>query len=391
MTSVAPQPVAEPLTDAETAALTMKLAKAKTSLILEHPFVGTVAMNMPFEITDAVPTAATNGKKVMFNPQFCNELTDEEMKFLVAHECMHPMLEHNYRRNERTHQRWNQAADYVINKLLIDDKIGKMPDCGLYSEDVYANGGGTSDGIYNILPEEQEGGGGEGYGGNGSGMDDCMDGEGTKAEQEQQAGEWKVKVAQAAQAAKMMGKLSAGMERLVDEVLNPKVDWRDVLQRFVEKCKTDWRTYARPNRRFIQQGHYFPSRDGEAMGELVVAVDCSGSIGQEELNQFAAELTTIHQDQKPVKITVMYFDSEISHVDEYTRDDELDIKMHGGGGTAFSPIFEKIEELNIEPVACVVLTDLYCNDYGDTPAYPVLWVSNGRDGEDTPFGETVMM
>ena len=125
MTSVAPQPVAEPLTDAETAALTMKLAKAKTSLILEHPFVGTVAMNMPFEITDAVPTAATNGKKVMFNPQFCNELTDEEMKFLVAHECMHPMLEHNYRRNERTHQRWNQAADYVINKLLIDDKIGK--------------------------------------------------------------------------------------------------------------------------------------------------------------------------------------------------------------------------------------------------------------------------
>ena len=127
------------------------------------------------------------------------------------------------------------------------------------------------------------------------------------------------------------------------------------------------------------------------MGELVVAVDCSGSIGQEELNQFAAEVTTIHQDQKPVKITVMYFDSEISHVDEYTRDDELDIKMHGGGGTAFSPIFEKIEELNIEPVACVVLTDLYCNDYGDTPAYPVLWVSNGRDGEDTPFGETVMM
>ena len=78
-------------------------------------------------------------------------------------------------------------------------------------------------------------------------------------------------------------------------------------------------------------------------------------------------------------------------MDEYTRDDEVDIKMHGGGGTAFSPIFKKVEELGVEPVACIVLTDLYCSDYGDTPPYPVLWVSNGKGGEDTPFGETVMM
>jgi len=391
MSSIAPQQVAEPTTDAEIERLKTKLAKAKTSLVLDHPFIGTVALNMPFQITDEVPTAATNGKKVMFNPQFCNDLTDEELIFLVAHECMHPMLEHNYRRNERTHKRWNHAADYVINKLLIDDKVGKMPECGLYDEDIYADGDGTSDGIYNILPEEDEGGGGEGYGGNGSGMDDCMDGEGTPQEQEQQAGEWKVKVAQAAQAAKMMGKLSAGMERLVDEVLNPKVDWRDVLQRFVEKAKTDWRTWSRPNRRFISQGLYLPSRDGEAMGELVVAVDCSGSISDGVIAQFAAEVKTIHEDQHPSKITVMYFDSEISHVDEFTRDDDLHIKAHGGGGTAFSPIFAEIEKRGIEPVACVVLTDLYCNDYGDVPAYPVLWVSNGKDGEDTPFGETVMM
>jgi predicted metal-dependent peptidase len=201
----------------------------------------------------------------------------------------------------------------------------------------------------------------------------------------------RVTVAQAAQAAKMMGKLSDGMARLVDEVLNPKVDWREVLQQFVEKCKDDSRTWARPNRRFIQQGLYLPSKDGEAMGELVVAVDCSGSVGVDELNQFAAEVKTIHEDQKPSKITIIYFDSSVSHVDEFTRDDEVSMEPHGGGGTAFSPIFEKVEELAIEPVACVVLTDLYCNDYGDTPPYPVLWVSNGRDGEDTPFGETVMM
>ena len=391
MSNVAQQ-VAEPLTDAVTEKLKKRLAKAKTSLILDHPFIGTIAMNMPFQITNEIPTAATDGSRVMFNPDFCDTLTDEGLLFLVAHECMHPMLEHNYRRHERTHKRWNHAGDYVINKLLIDDKVGKMPDCGLYDEDIYADGGGTSDGIYSILPEEDEDGdAGGSYEGTGSGMDDCMDAKGTQQEQEQQAGEWKVKVAQAAQAAKMMGKLSTGMERLVDEVLNPKVDWRDVLQRFVEKAKTDWRTWSRPNRRFISQGLYLPSRDGEAMGELVVAVDCSGSISNDVIAQFAAEVRTIHEDQHPSKITVVYFDSEVSHVDEFARDDEIRIAPHGGGGTAFSPIFAEIEKRGIEPVACVVLTDLYCNDYGPAPSYPVLWVSNGDNGDATPFGEVVMM
>lgn len=372
--------------------LVKRLAKAKTSLVLMHPFVGTVAMGMPFILDDSVKTAATNGKKVMFNREFITGLTDEELMFLVAHECFHPMLEHNYRRYERTPKRWNHAADYVINYLLVEDKIGKMPDCGLYSQGIYADGGGTTDGIYAILPEEQEGGegGDPNYPGIGSGMDECQDGEGTQQEKDQAAAEMKVKVAQAAQAAKMMGKLSANMERLVDEVLNPKVDWRDVLQQFVEKCKDDIRTWARPNRRFIQQGLYLPSLDGEAMGELVFGFDCSGSCW-DEIPQFGAEVKTVHEDYKPLKIHVVYFDSRVSHVDEFTRDDEVHIKGHGGGGTAYSPIFEYIEENGIEPVACVVLTDLYCNDYGDTPPYPVLWVSNGRDGADTPFGQTVMM
>ena len=382
----------EPMSDAQLAAAGKRLSKAKTSLILEHPFFGSVAMNMLFEFDAAIPTAATNGKRAKFNPHFLSDLTDEEVEFLVAHECAHPMLEHNFRRGERTHRRWNHAADYVINKLLTDEGIGKMPECGLLSESIYQDGGGTSDGIYNVLPDEQEVGDGEGdgpYSGTGSGLDNCEDGEGTHAEQEQQAAEWKVKVAQAAQAAKMMGKLSANVERFVDEVLNPKVDWREVLQRFVEKCKDDTRTWARPNRRFIAQGMYVPSVSGEALGELVVAVDCSGSVGPEELNQFASEVVTIHEDQKPKKIHVVYFDSEVCHYDEYTKDDTVEIAAHGGGGTAFSPIFKFLEEKCIEPVACVVLTDLYCSDFGDEPEYPVLWVTYGST--DAPWGEVVEM
>ena len=367
--------------------VTKRISKAKTALILEHPFIGSVALNMPMSIDNSVPTAATNGKRVLFNEEFCNGLSDEELKFLVAHECMHPMLEHNFRRGERDTYKWNQAADYVINKLLTDEGIGKMPEQGLLDDNIYKQGGGTSDGIFNLLPDTPEDG--QGNGGQGQPLDSCEDGQGSPAEVSQQQAEWKVKVAQAAQSAKMMGKMSAGLERLVDEILKPKVDWRDVLQRFVVKCRSDQRSWARPNRRFLSQGLYLPSVSGESLGEIAFAVDCSGSIGQDEINQFASEITTVWQDQRPTKVHVIYFDSEVSHYDEFEQEDEPVVKPHGGGGTAFSPVFKYMMEHGIEPVACIFLTDLCCDDFGDAPDYPVLWVSTHDD--KAPFGEVVMM
>jgi predicted metal-dependent peptidase len=361
----------------------LKLAKAKTALILEHPFVGTIAIGMPFEFDENIPTAATNGKRIKFNPTFVNELTDEEVKFLVAHECFHPMLEHNFRRGGRQPRRWNMAADYVINKLLVDDSIGRMPKMGLHDPNIYNAGHGTSEGIYNILPEQDENSGTDGL------LDNCEDGDGSPAEQAQAAAEWKVKVAQAAQAAKMMGKMSANMQRLVDEVLQPKVDWRDVLQRFLVKCRNDQRSFSRFNRRFIAQGMYLPSVSGEAMGEIVFAVDCSGSIDQHTVNQFAAEIAKVKDDLMPTRIHVMYFDSEVSHVESYEQHDDLDIKPHGGGGTDFAPVFEQIVERGINPVAIVFLTDLCCNSFGDEPDAPVLWVTT--DPGTAPFGEVVEM
>ena len=368
--------------------LTTKLAKAKTALILEHPFVGTIALSMPFEFDESIKTAATNGKRIKFNPEFVDSLTDEEVKFLVAHECFHPMLEHNFRRGERQGKRWNMAADYVINKLLTDESIGRMPKVGLLDDNIYNAGHGTSEGIYNILPEQDESGG-SGAGEPGGPLDDCEDGDGSPAEQQQQQAEWKVKVAQAAQAAKMMGKMTANMQRLVDEVLQPKVDWREVLQKFLVKARTDQRSFARFNRRFIAQGLYLPSVSGEQMGEVCFAVDCSGSIDQKTVNQFASEIKRVKEDLMPERIHVLYFDSEVSHVESYEQHDDLDIKPHGGGGTDFAPVFEKIIELGINPVAIVFLTDLCCNSFGDQPDAPVLWVTT--DPGKAPFGEVVEM
>jgi predicted metal-dependent peptidase len=384
MTSVMPK---RPPFQGDTTTLMRRLSKAKTSLILESPFIGTIALNMPFLLSDDVPTAATNGKRVVFNPGFITDMTDEELKFLVAHEVFHPMMEHNFRRGERNPRKWNRACDYVINQLLTQEGIGKMPSGGLLNAQIYQAGGGTSDGIYNIL--EDESGDDGGYADGNGPFDDCEDAEGSSAEQAQAQAEMKIQVAQAAQAAKMMGKLSADMQRLVDEVLQPKVNWRDVLHQFITKARTDQRTYARPNRIFAAQGLYLPSISGEVMGELLFAVDCSGSIDQHTLNQFASEIATVKDDCLPVRIHVVYFDSTVSHYESYAPEDSLDIKPHGGGGTAFSPVFAYAQEHGIEPVACVFLTDLYCHDFGDAPDYPVLWVSNGAD--KAPFGEVVCM
>jgi predicted metal-dependent peptidase len=369
-----------PLTDAQKAVQHKRIIKARTALVLEHPFIGSIALNLPFKFDDNIPTAATNGKNIKYNPRFVESLTDEELKFLVAHECFHPMLEHNFRRGGRSPRRWNQAGDYVINQLLTDDSIGKMPKDGLLNPHLHKAGNGTTDGIYNLLPEDDEGG---------DPMDDCEDGDGSPAEKEQQAAEWKVKVAQAAQAAKMMGKMSAGLERLVAEVLQPKVDWRDVWYRFFQRCKDDTRSYARPNRRFLAQGMYLPSASGETLGEVLFAIDCSGSINQQTIDQFAAEIRITKDDFNPMAIHLVYFDSEVSHYERFGRDDDLHVEPHGGGGTDFAPVFEFIKERQIEPIAIVFLTDLCCNSFGEQPDCPVLWVST--DEGTAPFGEVVVM
>ena len=365
--------------------LKTRLAKAKTSLILEHPFVGAIALGMPHDLQEGVGTACTNGKRVLYDPNFVSDLTDDELKFLVAHECMHPMLEHNFRRQSRDPKKWNMAADYVINQLLVDEGIGKFIDGGCLNKALYDAGQGVSEQIYTLLPESNGGGSGDGSGIGGTGQD-LEDGEGTASDQAQQAAEWKVKVAQAAQAAKMMGKLSAGMARLVDDILNPTVDWRDVLQRFVVKHKSSERSFARPNRRFLSQGLYMPSRSGERMGPIAFFVDCSGSVDDTQLAQMAAEVRTVHEDLRPEKLHVVYFDAEVTHYDCFLPDDTVSISFHGGGGTDVRAAFDFLDsEGHADGLACtIVLTDGY-TPYPEGCSTPVIWAMT--TDMTAPFGD----
>lgn len=367
----------------------LKIGKVRASLVLEQPFFASIMCNLPM-IEDAnldPPTMATNGKYIKFHPQFVEDHSFDELKFVVCHEVLHCVYQHMFRRGHRNHYKYNVAADYVINDLLIKEHIGKMPAMGLHNPQLVIAGGGTSEGVYDLLPDMDDKSGG--LPGHGSPLDNCEDSPGSAADVSAAENEMKVMVAQAAQAAKMCGKLSANMSRFVDDALKPKVDWREVLRRFVaNKAKID-HSFARPKRRFIDQDIYLPSLTGEMLGCVVVAVDCSGSIGQQELSEFAAEIGAIKDDMHPSELHVVYFDSEVCHHDQFGPDDQLHIEPHGGGGTAFSPIFRFIDDQAIEPACCVVLTDLYCHDFGPPTPYPSLWVTTAATA--APWGEVVEM
>ena len=374
--------------------ISQKIVKAKTQLIFDQPFFASLLCSMPMTPDESIPTMATNGESIRFNPAWVDGLSIPEIVFVLGHEVMHCVFNHMYRKGTRDHKRWNKATDYVINDLLQTEKIGKVIEGSLLDAALVREGNGHAEGVYDVLSKEAEkqpdkGQDSPGPGQPGGSLDDCEDAGVDEADKAQKQAEMKVRVVQAANAAKMCGKLSVGMARLVDDIVKPKVDWREVLRRFLsDKAKMEY-SFARPKRRFLADDLCLSSLQGEKAGCFVVAVDCSGSIDKATLDSFAAEIKAIVEDTHPAMTHVLYFDSKISHAESYGPYDSLDIKPHGGGGTAFSPIFEHIRVNDLQPIACVVLTDLYANDFGPVPAYPVLWASNGR--VEAPFGAIISM
>ncbi len=366
----------------------LKLARAKTQLILNHPFYATLVCNMPWVEDNSIPTMATDGGTVYWNRAFVDNMSVEETVFVKCHEIMHVVFQHIGRLNGRNMEKWNVATDYVINDLLVRERIGVMPKMGLMDAALVRECNYLADRVYEKLPDnpnQPQAGSGK----PGAALDGLMKPTGSPAEQAERENIMKIRVAQAAQAAKMQGKLSADLERLVGSILKPIVPWEDVLRRFVSVRAKINSSYARPKRRFLGEDLYLPSLSGEQMGPLTIAVDCSGSIGQRELDRFATEIYAIVADVRPSRLDVVYFDSEVSHHDTYQQGEDIRIVGHGGGGTAFSPIFAHIDRAGVEPVACVVLTDLCCSDFGPAPDYPVLWVTT----HDTkaPWGEVIEM
>ncbi len=364
------------------------VTKAVANIVIDDPFYGYLLLRQEFEQNPECPTASTNGVRVQYNPEFIRTLSPAQIIGLLKHEVMHIAHMHHLRRQHRDPEKWNHAADYVINAHLVEAGV-TLPENGLIDKQ-YVDF--STEHVYNMLPDPPPDNGGSKFGPtwNWGAVEDAP-GSGDEAVRQQMEEDCKVDVIQAANAAKLMGNLPAHIERIVESLRESKMPWKKILARFFRAtAKTDY-SWMKPNRRFLASGLYLPSLHGEALGEIVVAVDTSGSIGGAELEEFFGCINSILKHTKPSKIHVVYCDAAVGNVQVF-RGDEVPLthkkfKPSGGGGTDFRPVFDYVAEKRLRPECLIYLTDMYGSFPERAPKYPVIWCATSK--EKGPFGKTL--
>ena len=413
-----------------------KVQKAKITLMRDPRFAlwSGILMVGRTSVVDNMPTACTNGRDEKYGRKFVADLKESELNFVVLHENLHKAYRHltTWKKlHDENHQLANAACDYVINLKLKDldptERTIAMPRFkdgshkgqpmglvdekfrGLNAKQVFdilkdeqqSNGSGKGNPCDDGDPSDQEGGTSRGQGqGQGEGFDDHdWDGakEMTDAEKKDLEREIDQAIRQGVMAHQKIAGTGAGeLDRDLLDLLEPKVNWREMLREFVKStCHAkDTSSWRRVNRRFLSTGTYMPSLIGEKVGHLVVAVDTSGSVGQEELSGFLTEVKGIAEEVKPSQVDLIYWDSHVAGHEEYTETMVGDIinstKPRGGGGTSPSCVSEYLKDKRIEPECVIVLTDGYVgNDWGSEWTAPVLWAIVGGNDCVAENGKTV--
>ena len=387
-----------------------KIQKAKISLMRNPKFAllsGILMVGRTF-VDDNTPTARTNGRDEWYGRKFINELTEKELAFVIAHEASHKMYRHltTYKKlHEENAGLANGACDYVINLMLQDtdpeQTVITMPrwksgekkgePMGLIDEKYR---GMNSKQVFDLLKQNDDGSGGDGF-------DEHDWEEATKGMTEQEKRELARDIDQAIRQGlmaqhKVAGKGRSGGDRELEDLLNPKVDWREVLREFVKAtCNAkDTSSWRRVNRRYLSTGMYMPSMIGERVGHIVIAVDTSGSVGQQELSEFLGEVKGVAEEVHPEKVDLIYWGSDVAGHEEYEGNAVANIvsstKPKDGGGTSPSCVSEYLEEKKIVPECIIVLTDGYVgSDWGGNWTAPILWTIVGGNDVVSPNGKTI--
>ena len=392
-----------------------KVQKAKIPLMRDPRFAlwSGILMVGRTSVVDNIPTACTNGRDERYGRKFVATLKEPELNFVVLHENLHKAYRHltTWKKlHDESHSLANAACDYVINLKLKDldpsERTIAMPKwadgelkgkpMGLVDERFR---GMNAKQVFDLLKDEQKSGGsGKGEGGEGF---DYHEWDGAKEMTEEEKKVLEREIDQAIRQGVMAHQKIAGtgageLDRDLLDLLEPKVDWREMLREFVKStCHAkDTSSWRRVNRRFLSMGTYMPSLIGEKVGHLVVAVDTSGSVGQEELSGFLTEVRGIAEEVKPSQVDLIYWDSHVAAHEEYTEGMVGDIinstKPRGGGGTSPSCVSEYLKEKRIEPECIIVLTDGYVgNDWGSDWTAPVLWAIVGGNDCVADNGKTI--
>jgi len=383
-----------------------RLEKAVVAIMANPKYVALSGIMMigSRKIDDSVPTACTNGRDEKYGRAFVESLNDRELRFLVLHEVYHKLYQHlttwqwMYKENERAA---NQACDYVINQKLVDDnKDGFATMTGALTigclDEKYR--GWDSAMVYADLKKDGGGkGGGQGQpsDGDGEGFDqhDWEDAKDmSEAEKEDLARDIDEAIRQGALVA---GKVGSGGDRMFGELLQPQQNWREVLREFISStcAGKDYSTWQRPSRRYIGAGYYMPSGISEQIGEIVVAPDMSGSIGQPEITRMLSEVQSIAETVHPEAARLLYWDTKVC-ADERYEAHEMDnmiasTKPAGGGGTMVECVPEYMAAEGITAQCAIVFTDGYLGGSWGQWTCPVLWVIVDNKSCNPPFGTTV--
>ncbi len=400
-----------------------EVTRAKITLLLAHPFFGTMATGLQVILTDAKEhawcnTAATDGKRLYMNREFVKSLTFDELVFVVAHEVLHVVYDHLSRREGRDPEYYNMAADYVINHTLVKQKIGSMPPVGLFS-DKYTDEM-TSEAVYEDLVKNQVtieipldqhldgNGGAQGNDGDKSGKGATGkkitvrvtgDGDGppnlTKEEIEeirQEVLTRTIQAVEAAQASDDPGCIPLGVRRMIEELTEPKMDWRTLIDTHLRsQQRTDY-TYRELSRVELGGGMIFPAEDYDTIAEADIVIDTSGSMHETMLRDILSEVKGIMQTFGQFKLRVCTFDTQVYGFKEFNEMniDEIDTyELQGGGGTDFMAVWNHWREEGRVPERAVWFTDGYpCSEWGVEGYCDTLWVVFGGARVKAPFGLT---
>ena len=384
----------------------LRIQKARTTLILDHPFFGTLLFRLGARPSRAVATMATDGISMFYNPEFVETLNAAELIGVLAHEVMHPALQHHTRRGDRNQARWNMACDYAINPMLLDAGLTLPKD--VLIDDRFR--GMSAERIYNLIEEEKNQEGSSEQAENKpaqsdldanepqapstpGGVGQVLDARAPVGEERpsisEQAREWQIAVEQAESVAKLAGKVPGSALRTLEAAQSARTDWRELLRRaWSETTPADY-SWMHPNRRHVWSGLYLPGTTSEGVGEIAVAVDCSGSISARQLGLFEAEIRSILSGQRPRLVHALYFDAAVQKVEWFQGGEPISLVPTGGGGTDFRPCFDWLRERGIVPATLVFLTDLCGTFPSEAPQYPVIWAST--ENRRAPFGQVVSM
>ena len=388
------------------------LITARVGLLLKASFFGNLATRLKLVNADEwCSTAATDGRNFYYNSRFIKMLRPKEIEFLFGHEVLHCVYDHFGRRGERDHQLFNIANDYCVNADLIKHRVGeKITTVPCLHNPKYD--GMSSEEIYDILYEKAEkldigklldqmidehldGEGDSDGDGDSDGEDGDKKGKGrpvlTPEERQQIKDEIKEAMLAAAATVDGAGNLPAGVKRLIQELTEPQMNWRELLRMQLESTiKSDY-TWMRASRKGWHMDAVMPGMKVDPMIDIAVALDASGSISETMLKDFLGEIQGIMDSFPAYRIHVFTFDTEAYNPAQYDSDnldDICDYEVKGGGGTDFDAIYSYLKENEIEPKRLVVFTDGYpFGSWGDENYADTVWILHGTTTIEPPWGQ----